>query len=160
MTTLKDRISHSIRTVANKFGKVSDSALKRCYDVAIDCRNTFINVLDEIQSIRDYKENKSNFDESLNEDNFEDVEGSNMEFKSWIDDAKETEPEREQKFIDEEVEKVMNNILTSYRKSTRTDESVELNEENLIEPALKSACCKHRYNFDKAKNWILNKGKK
>lgn len=80
-------------------------------------------------------------------------------FKSWVDDANDTAPEREQKFIDEEVDKVMKYVLSSYRKVRRLNEEDEINEENLCESTLKSACNKYGFNFQRAKDYILKRNK-
>jgi len=62
MSALKDRISHSIHTVVNKYGKFSDSTLQKAYDVAVDCRNTFSQLVDWMRGHLD------DINESLNEE--------------------------------------------------------------------------------------------
>ena len=81
MTELKDRISYSIYTMAKKHRDLT--SLKAIRDVATDCRNTFINCLNYINSVYDSIEDQSTYKESLKESKLNEEAGD-----GWSEDIK------------------------------------------------------------------------
>jgi len=81
------------------------------------------------------------------------------DFKTWVDVATETQPTREKEFVDEEINKKMKDIMSAYRATTLTEETDIIDDDNFNESALKHACSKYMFNYDRAKDWIFNREK-
>lgn len=125
-----------------------------------DLENFGSDLYDDIESIREEVSQSDDDNEIAESMKTKNESKKDSQFKSWVDVALGTHDEREQAFIDEEVGKVMENVLSSYRKVRMLNEEDEINEENLCESTLRSACNKYGFNFDRAKEYILKGNRK